>query len=388
MDQRTNTPEVFEGDQPRVLTDGLDLNDPLPNGRAIRERPAPRMRILSIQYLRGVAALLVVVAHALLHPITYVDATYRRLGSFGVLLFFVISGFIMVYTTGAGSFRAGTYLRRRIERVVPLYWVVTIGVALLAIVVPSFLRNTTFSWQQLVKSLLFIPYARDNGELVPLMKLGWTLNYEMFFYITFAAAASFSVERRVLYVTTFFVALTVIGALVPFTSAIPKFYTEELLLTFCVGMGIGLMLLRGSPLVREPRMAPLWAAAAVVFIALAFSMPQVQPLGPKTDALFTLASAALLLFGLSVEKRIPISRIGLVLGDTSYAMYLTHMYFVGASIVVISKLAGPTAPWLEVTSSILLSVLVAIPVHRLVEKPMGRWLRRLPGPLSGRRAPA
>lgn len=333
------------------------------------------MRILSIQYLRALAALLVVVAHALLHPITYVDATYRRLGSFGVLLFFVISGFIMVHTTGKGTFAPVDFLRRRIERVVPLYWLVTIGVALLAVVAPAFLRNTTFSWAQLAGSLLFIPYARENGEIVPLMKLGWTLNYEMFFYIVFAAASSLTAGRRVLVVTGLFVALAILGAAVPFTAAIPKFYTEELLLTFCVGMGIGLLHLHGSALVRDPRMAPVWAAAAALFIALAFSMPPAQPLGPKTDALFTLASAALILLGLSMERRAPVSRVGLVLGDASYAMYLTHMYLVAGSIVIVRKLAGPTASWLEVVFSIALSVAISIPVHHFVERPIGRSLR-------------
>ncbi len=336
------------------------------------------MRILPIQYLRGVAALMVVVAHALLHPIDYVDATYRRLGSFGVLLFFVISGFIMVYNTGQGPFNGGRFLRRRIERIVPLYWLVTIGVALLAVVAPAFLKNTTFSWAQLAKSLLFIPYARENGELVPLMKLGWTLNYEMFFYVLFALAASLSVGRRVAVIAMLFVVLTLIGALIPFQSAIPRFYTEELLLTFALGMGIGMLFLRGSWLIKDPRMALFWIASAITFIVLGFAMPADPPLGPKTDAMFTLASASLIALGLCVEHRIPVSRIGLTLGDASYAMYLTHMYFVAASIVVISRVAGPQAPWLEVVSSIILSVLISIPFHHYVEKPMSRWLRAVP----------
>ena len=309
------------------------------------------MRILTIQYLRAVAALLVVAAHALLHPITYVDATYRRLGSFGVLLFFVISGFIMVYNTGKGPFDGRQFLRRRIERVVPLYWLVTIGVVLIALVAPAFLKNTTFSWAQLVQSLLFIPYARENGELVPLMKLGWTLNYEMFFYCLFAAAALLSVERRVLIISVLFGALTLIGALIPFQAAIPRFYTEELLLTFTVGMGIGLLFLHRSWLVNTPQMAPVWAILAVLFMVLAFNAPPAQPLGPRTDALFTLASASLLGLGLCVEKHIPVSRVALTLGDASYAMYLTHMYFVAGSIVIIGRLVGPQASWLEVVAS-------------------------------------
>jgi len=334
------------------------------------------MRILSIQYLRAVAALLVVVAHAFLHPIDYVDVTYRRMGSFGVLLFFVISGFIMVYTTGDGRFRPGRFLRRRLERIVPLYWLVTIGVAILAVVAPSVLKNTTFSWEQLVKSLLFIPYLRENGETVPLMKLGWTLNYELFFYILFAACAPLTARMRVATVTAFFIALTVIGEVVHFTSAIPRFYTEELLLTFCVGMGIGLMYLHAAPIIRMTKLAPLWAVTAAVFIALAYAMPPAQPLSWRTDALFTIASAALIMMGLCLEERLPVSRTGLTLGDASYAMYLTHMYLVAGSIIVIRKLLPPTDAWLEIVSSIVLSTLFAIPVHHYIERPISRRLHR------------
>ncbi len=343
------------------------------------------MRILSVQYLRAVAALLVVIAHAFLHPIDYVDVTYRRMGSFGVLLFFVISGFIMVYTTGERSFPAGRFFRKRLERIVPLYWIVTIGVALLAVFAPAVLKNTTFSWGQLAKSLLFIPYIRENGEVVPLMKLGWTLNYELFFYAVFAACASLTMERRVLTVSLLFLVLTVIGALVPFTAAIPKFYTEELLLTFCVGMGIGVLYLRGSQLTSAGRMAPVWAMAAAVFIALAFAMPSARPLSPGTDTLFTLAAGSLLLMGLCLERRLPVSPSGLTLGDASYAMYLTHMYFVAGSIIIIRRLVPPTDAWLEIVSSIILSVLIAIPVHRFVELPIGRALRRFEPRLRSRR---
>jgi exopolysaccharide production protein ExoZ len=335
------------------------------------------MRILSIQYLRGVAALLVVVAHAMLHPIDYVDVTYRRLGSFGVLLFFVISGFIMVYATGPGPFRRFDFLRRRLERVVPLYWMVTIGVAALAIVVPSFLKNTTFSWGQLAMSLLFIPYARGNGEIVPLMKLGWTLNYELFFYVVFALAGTLTAGRRVLVISVLFAVLAAIGEAVAFQSAIPKFYTEELLLTFCIGMGIGLLHLRGSALLSSLRFAPVWILLAVLFIALGFALPPDPPLGPRTDTCFTLASASLVMLGLCVERNMPVSRTWLTLGDASYAMYLTHMYFVAASIMIVRKLTGTPLPWLDVASAIVLSVAISIPVHRYLEAPIGRWLRRL-----------
>ncbi|MET1755162.1 acyltransferase [Novosphingobium sp. RD2P27] len=333
------------------------------------------MKIRSIQYLRATAALLVVVAHALLHPLAHAEATYQRLGSFGVLLFFVISGFIMIYTTGTGAFAPGKFLRRRIERIAPLYWLVTFGVSFLAIFAPTLLKNTTFSWDQLIKSLFFIPYARENGEIVPLMKLGWTLNYEMFFYLAFASLAFLSARSRVLLVTLLFVLLVIAGAVVPFESAIPLFLTAPLLLTFCVGMGVGLLYQRQSFLACDARLAPIWLGSAAVFIALALNAPQTAPLSPFTDATFALAAASLVLLGLCSERLLPDWRFGLLLGDASYSLYLVHMYLVAATGLIVGRLVGSDMPALSIASAIGASVIAAIAVHLIVEKPIGRWLR-------------
>ena len=103
----------------------------------------------------------------------------------GVDLFFVISGFIMVYSSedlfGArGAWR--TFLTRRLVRIVPLYWLTT------AITIP--LMSLTVDWQSLLGSYFFIPYRAPSNAIVPLHGVGWTLNLEMFFYVIFAAAIS------------------------------------------------------------------------------------------------------------------------------------------------------------------------------------------------------
>lgn len=334
------------------------------------------MKILSIQYWRAVAALMVVVAHMLLHPLAVPDVSYRRLGSFGVLLFFVISGFIMVYTTGRGRFDRWDFLRRRFERIVPLYWLVTLGIALLAIVAPSVLKNTSFSWPGLATSLLFIPYARHDGEIVPLMKLGWSLNYEVFFYLLFAAAASMGARERTLFLTLLFIALSILGLLVPFSAAIPYFYTQPVILSFCVGMGIGLWAQDERLLRYSPAIATGWALLALLAIAAGFSVPHNQPIGPMTDACFVAASAALLLCGLALEARLPASPFGLALGNASYAIYLIHMYVVGFAGVAAHRVAPAHAQWLVIAIGLPVTVILAILTHRLIERPIARLLKR------------
>jgi exopolysaccharide production protein ExoZ len=67
-------------------------------------------------------------------------------GRSGVILFFVISGLIMIYISGAGPFSASTFLKRRAIRIVPLYWLFTSFAALLAALAPSLFKNTVFTW--------------------------------------------------------------------------------------------------------------------------------------------------------------------------------------------------------------------------------------------------
>lgn len=78
-------------------------------------------KIVTIQYLRGLAALLVLASHALLYPLVSEPLAFGRLGWLGVILFFVISGFIMVTVTAGARFDPLQFMRRRIERIVPLW---------------------------------------------------------------------------------------------------------------------------------------------------------------------------------------------------------------------------------------------------------------------------
>lgn len=140
-------------------------------------------KILSVQYLRGLAALLVVAAHAGAHPLTTEFYLYGRIGQLGVTLFFVISGFIMVAITGARPAEAArfpapprhphrpallaVYLPCRIARGagtghVPLHDVHLAASAAVARLCPH-----------------LAPGRIESTS--PLLSLGWTLNFEAMF---------------------------------------------------------------------------------------------------------------------------------------------------------------------------------------------------------------
>lgn len=145
-------------------------------------------KLLNIQALRGVAVLLVVVFHLTLIERKYGGSTtilpdFLQFGMFGVDLFFVISGFVMVTVT-RGKFQSFKhslmFLYHRISRIYPLYWVYTTIALIVFLVRPSWVNSSQGNQVNILASYLLLP-----DELLPLVQVGWTLIHEVYFYIVF-----------------------------------------------------------------------------------------------------------------------------------------------------------------------------------------------------------
>ena len=294
---------------------------------------APRPReISSIQYLRGIAAVMVVWHHATNQVPGVAEYFPGQFGTSGVDLFFVISGFIMVVTT-SGDMRPVDFWRRRIVRVVPLYWLLTLAMVAVALAMPSLFKTLKVAPVTLVQSLLFIPHYSQafDDRIWPLLVPGWTLNYEMFFYAVFGATLYLPRERRLTLLTTGFVFLVLIGyAFGPFASAAAQTYTSPMLLEFLAGAWIALAWQRG-------RLQPSAALSLILivsgFIFLAF---RDQPLlGPLTQLLgATMVMAGALCPSFSRFK----SRTLHAIGDSSYSLYLTHIFTLGLLRVIWTRI--------------------------------------------------
>ncbi|WP_374469151.1 acyltransferase family protein [Phenylobacterium sp.] len=339
-----------------------------------------RTTLVGIQYLRALAALLVLVAHArnprpwLFNPLTGWDFTA------GVEIFFVISGVIMFAAARDDS--PLEFARRRVIRVVPLYWLATLSfVAWLAY------RDLDLpSGRDLALSLLMIPHESESytGHIWPVLVPGWTLNYEMFFYGVFALGlavrrvAAFSMGALVLAVTAGFV-------LSP-DQAVLKTYTSPILLAFLAGLIIAWARDRVAGFDRAWPLAPLGA----VVLAAHFT-PWV--LLPKLAVI--VASGALVAGVMALETRLrdrPV-RPALALADASYAIYLFHTLVL--AVVYWRGKPLPLDGWPQflvlMALGIGLSIAVGLAIHRWLERPLLRKLNRLgrPGPrtASSSRAP-
>ncbi len=277
-------------------------------------------RFFGIQYLRAIAALMVVCFHFLItfDPTAGGPRLYGFLNR-GVDLFFVISGFIMVVT---GSHLSPLeFVRRRILRIVPLYWLLTCILAGRAVLAPNLFKNLALSWTFFLKSLLFIPFANpaSEGLLKPLLVPGWTLNYEMFFYAVFALMLSVARQRLVVYTGILFAVMSIAHGFLP-SGSLGSFYCNPLILEFWFGMVIGYC----YPAVRM---------STLVKGILALSGGVLLFLSP--DVYLAIVATALIIFGVCLlEPAIPKIPALALLGDASYSIYLLHLFVFSITRVI------------------------------------------------------
>jgi exopolysaccharide production protein ExoZ len=336
-------------------------------------------KIVAVQYLRALAAVLVLASHALLYPLVEENLAYGRLGWLGVILFFVISGFIMVSVTDIGRFDGGQFFRRRIQRVVPLYWGFTILAAVLALIAPQLFKTTTFDGSQLALSLAFIPFYNAASEgLHPLYKLGWTLNYEMFFYACFALLAMLTARWRVVGLTLAYGCLALLGFFLAPKAAIPQFYMSFLPLAFVAGCWIGLLHIEGQ-LARVPRFAI--AVLGIVGLAgLLEGFAWDRGLVEDATAFIGLLafSGAMVVLALRFEGRLPRLTWLENLGNASYSIYLVHIFAVAVLAGFGLKVLGPNVPGAVAIVTVIAiagGLWLGLLMYRYVELPLMKRLR-------------
>jgi exopolysaccharide production protein ExoZ len=336
----------------------------------------------SVQALRCVAALLVVIFHAGLR----FDPTQQtfRIGNAGVDIFFVISGFLMVMVTDRRPTGPVAFLRQRCIRLVPLYWIATMVMVTAAALVPAAFPHTHLTVSHVLLSLAFVPHASpDVDMIIPVLGQGWTLNFEMLFYVLFAGALLLPARRRMTALIAVLVGLTLAGFAVN-TQAVPvTTLLSPLLIEFVGGVLLARLIRSG---VRLPAM---WCWSAVGLGALLLGMA--APAGGDDLArLVQYGVPAMLIVGGLVGCDVGASAAGGLrvgrpltwLGDASYSIYLTH----GFAIAALGKLWPQRMDgWSFIVAATVFAALVGSIVYVLLERPLlavmrepGRLLRALP----------
>lgn len=347
-----------------------------------------------VQLLRGVAALLVVLAHgryALLGSPAYplADRLLQH-GGMGVDLFFIISGFIMCYSTAGGDggpAEAARFLIKRLARVWPVYAVVT----LLSVFVlfggigyfHSAANRLTF-WH----TLAMLPAdARATPYFSLTLPVAWTLEFEMYFYLLFAASLLFG-RWRWLALAAWVLATVIalpyargaadlnIGRDLGYRLGYMAIVSNPYALEFLAGAAIGWLYLRDWARLRSAPVAWHVLGLGTAFAAWAIYGGVVLKSGPAGYG-WPLALMVLCMALASKTVAIRVPALCMWLGSISYSLYLTHLLsqsLFGDALAALG-IAPLAQSWPSLLMSTALTLSMAALSHHYLEQGLATWCR-------------
>ncbi len=364
--------------------------------------PTRRSILDGVQYLRGLAALIVVIAHenGLMGFPQYFGAmplpSVQEAAVFGVAAFFVVSGFIIVVTAldpaGRPSLPPREFLRRRAVRILPFLWLCTIGYNVL-----SWAGTGAFDGNAMLRTLIVSPV----GELKP--NVVWSLRHELLFYLLFALTMLGPLRRR--WIMVGWIALVPLSFVVVHDLGLASLSVgsagSQPLSVLVMGsengahlqFGIGMVL--GALYLRHGWRPALPASAIVLALLVAGGLVVAVPLPYGIVRLLAWSVAAGGIVFLAILARSwpgIIGRGALLLGNASFSVYLIHnpvmlVVLAAAKRLHVEPTSGP-ALGVFLLAAVVISLLAGIVVHLLIERPLIRWIDRRTRPASLHPMPA
>lgn len=333
--------------------------------------------ILSIQLLRAISAIVILLYHVLVNQ--YNDIAPVKILSAGVPIFFVISGYIIARSTEATT-NPWHFLARRFLRIYPVWWV-----ALTLWLVGSGLvlgENPPLS--KIMTSLALISTWDEKYQaFAPTYHIGWTLCYEVIFYTLWAFSLAVTARTRV---TPLFVTAGLIGGLIVCVrialEVMPgvedlRPYGSFYMLEFLAGAGIrqaersGLLTAANVALGRWYRRA----CAGVAMVGFGLCALGVLPIRPAYDGLAVLTFLAFL--STRVEASSVLGRFSAYLGDASYSLYLFHAMLLDLAFVHTGILTPGDHNLVNAVVAFATCFAFSLAMYHLVEKPcvlFGKYL--------------
>lgn len=333
--------------------------------------------VLSIQYLRGLAALMVLLSHAAWKGEQYAGnpLSWFHIGHAGVDIFFVISGYVMCHTTRqrlGRPFLLGHFVAHRLGRILPLYWILSV-VALGIYWMRPEMVNSGAGGTDVWSSFLLWPSDRSY-----LIQAGWTLSYELFFYGLFALSLCVSATWGGVMSCGVLAGLFVLGRVFEQGGLAAmgqwmdwRFLTDAVLVNFIYGIAL-------FHLNRRWQMPLAWAGVLLLVGVLGFVAVNQGWLDGRWRCFkfgipaFLLCLGATQMEGL-LRKR-PSALWGL-LGDASYSVYLIHPFALALGAQVLRKVGVHAHGTVFVGLLVLFSVWMGVLCYRWLEQPLMKTVR-------------
>ncbi|SON55552.1 O-acetyltransferase OatA [Hartmannibacter diazotrophicus] len=330
-------------------------------------------KLLSIQILRGIAALSVFFYH-LNEPQQWIGrsaSSFFDSGQAGVDIFFVISGFVIFTSTERRSYTPYNFIKDRIIRIAPMYYIFTI-----TYLIAKYMTNTgpfTYQITDFIYSFLFIPYTNSiNGQPVPILGVGWTLNYEVMFYAIFSVSLLIkNIETRIIIVSLSFFALIAGRFLLTPTDAFALRVTSPILLEFLAGIVLAYAFNKRR-IITAPQGLMAISASLLTF-GLAY-----ESLSDLPRTLGYGVPAILLVLGfIACEKHLakPAFAPLRLVGDASYSIYLTHVIVILCATSILSR--HDSMSFSDKASITIITILIGWACYRFIEAPLLRAMRSI-----------
>jgi exopolysaccharide production protein ExoZ len=316
-------------------------------------------KIISLQYLRGLAVVLVLSQHTL----SYFG------GAQGVDIFFIISGFIMMYIIGTTNQTASGFFLARFFRIAPSYYIVSVIYFLFGLA-----QNPTFS--HFLYSFLFLKIKYPE----PILTVGWTLNYEFILYFFCAFSILFFSKNRYRYI--FIAAVLFIITLVKdiwFDLIVGRGFMSGYFLEFL----FGILIYHLWKIYKPVKNKFLVFYIISIFFSLFFLAYNAQFIFqhyngnlPFRFFFYGLPGFFLVFFCLLIEKQEKIPKISslIFLGDASYSIYLTHPIVTGLGIIMFDEFKS-AHQYAFGGLLLIVSLVVGFMFYILVEKKMNIYFK-------------
>lgn len=327
-------------------------------------------KLETIQALRGLAAFLVVVTHVagtlsphFLSPSWIVSTKIYWLGGIGVDIFFCISGFIMTYTFDGktGLFPSWKFIAKRVLRIYPVYIIFTLWC--LYFIKPQYLNDIGM----VIDSILLTAPTMSTGHPYLIIGQGWTLQYEMYFYIIFAM--TILMTKRLSVVAIVIASFYAVTSLNPGLLGPYGFMTSNsVVFDFIMGMGVAWAYNKGLFNII-PSISPF---TAVVTMGLLLSLSCYLAVFNQVDKLYSFGMVACLILIVALKSTFSGSAFGrasVFVGEASYTTYLMHLLPLGYIIKIIREydLHGANADIIIAISTISITAMSCI-LYVLIEK--------------------
>lgn len=343
--------------------------------------------IKNLQVLRFFAAACVLFEHVQHESRTkaFIDNSHYQVVDFffwpgGVDVFFVISGFIM-YTIGSQQFGKPAasidFMLRRIIRVVPNYWFFTTLMIIAASLFAGSVDKGSMSISDIVQSYLFIPYKNAYDAYYPVLSLGWTLNYEMFFYVLFAIALMFDFRRGMIFVISSLAIFGLVGMTGVVQAPVLKFWFDSIVLEFVFGIGLAWLFQQGWRLNVPVGLCLSIAGLLLIIIAKYYKL---DTFALYCRSLWLGIPALMICAGLvMIEKpgtANPVIRALVFGGNISFALYLSHPFAINITGLIFKK-TDIDAPWIFMSVAMVVALCGASAFYLIFEKPVTKILNKL-----------